>query len=109
MGIHKLHIFAKNRDAIAAQKGYSYQQLKTVQDWIENRIEGGNADIYCDFEDDILSRDISQEKTIFKQIKLYSTDFSFSSDSIKKAIAHFFMMYTKGDYLFDQIEFHFET
>lgn len=109
MSIHKLHIFAKNRDAIAAQKGYSYQQLKTLEDWIENRIAGDNQDIYCDFEDDILARDISKGKTTFKQIKLYSTDFSFSSESVKKAIAHFFSLYTKGEYSFDKVEFHFET
>jgi hypothetical protein len=109
MSIHKLYIFAKNRDSVAVQKGYSYQQLKTLEDWIENRIAGGDEDIYCDFEDDILARDLSKGKTTFKQIKLYSTDFSFSSESIKKAIAHFFSLYTKGDYSFDQVKFHFET
>ncbi|HAK76185.1 MAG TPA: hypothetical protein DCM71_04570 [Runella sp.] len=109
MSIHKLHIFAKNRDAIAAQKGYSYQQLKTLEDWLENRVAGGDEDIYCDFEDDILSKDLLKGKTIFKQIKLYSKDFSFSSESITKTIAHFFSLYTKGEYIFDQVEFHFET
>lgn len=107
--MHVLHIFAKNRDAVAALKGYSYQQLKTLQDWIENRIAGGSEDIYCDYEDDILARDLSKEKTTFKQIKLYSVDFSFSSESVKKAIAHFFSMYVKGEYSFDQLQFDFET
>lgn len=109
MSIHKLHIFAKNREAVAVQKGYSYQQLKTLEDWIENRLAGGDEDIYCDFEDDILSRDLSKGETTFSQIKLYSTDFSFSSESIKNTIAHFFSLYTKGEYSFDQVEFHFET
>jgi hypothetical protein len=109
MSLNKLHIFAKNRDAVASQKGYTFQQLKTLEDWIENRIVGGNEDIYCDYEDDILSRDIIQGKSKFKQIKLYSTDFSFSSENIKKAIAHFFTMYVKGEYSFDKIEFNFET
>lgn len=109
MGLHKLYIFAKNRDAIAAQKGYTFQQLKTLEDWIENRIVGGDEEIYCDYEDDILSRDIAQGRTKFKQIKLYSTDFSFSSEGLKTAIAHFFSMYVKGEYSFDQTEFFFET
>lgn len=109
MHIHKLHIFGKNRDAIASQKGYTFQQLKTLEDWIENRIAEGNEEIYCDYEDDILSRNIEQCKTKFKQIKLYSTDFSFSSESIKKSISHFFTLYSKGDYAFDQTEFYFET
>jgi len=109
MNIHKLHIFAKNRDAVAAQKGYTFQQLKTLEDWIENRINGGQEEIYCDYEDDILSRDVSQSKTKFTQIKLYATDFSFSTDGIKKAIAHFFSLYVKGEYSFDEVEFFFET
>lgn len=109
MNIHQLHIFAKNRDAIASQKGYTYQQLKTLEDWIENRIIGGSCDIYCDYEDDIFARDISQKKSIFTQIKLYKTDFSFASDGLQKAIAHFFSLYVKGEYAFDAVEFIFET
>ncbi len=109
MNIHKLHIFAKNRDAIAAQKGYTFQQLKTLEDWIENRIAGEQQNIYCDYEDDILSRDIYKNKTKFTQIKLYNTDFSFSSEAVKKAISHFFSMYVKGEYSFDEVEFVFET
>lgn len=109
MNIHKLHIFSKNRDAVAAQKGYSYQQLKTLEDWIEIRIVGGNEEIYCEFEDDIFTKDTAKQKTSFKQIKLYSSDFSFSSESIKTAISHFFSLYTKVEYSLDQVEFHFET
>lgn len=109
MSFHNLHIFAKNRDAVATQKGYSYQQLKTLEDWIENRIVDGEEEIYCDFEDDIFTRDLPKGKTTFKQIKLYSTDFSFSSEGVKKAISHFFSLYIKGEYSFDNVEFHFET
>jgi hypothetical protein len=109
MNIHKLYIFSKNRDAIATQKGFAYQQLKTLEDWIENRINNRSNIIYCEFEDDIFSRDIESSISKFTQIKLYSTDFSFSSEAIKTAIAHFFMLYVKGDYAFDQIEFYFET
>jgi hypothetical protein len=109
MNIHKLHIFGKNRDAIAAQKGYSFQQLKTLEDWLENRIAGGTANIYCEFEDDIFSHDTPKNKAKFSQIKLYATDFSFSSEAIQKAIAHFFSLFTKGEYAFDEVEFNFET
>lgn len=109
MSIHKLHIFAKNRDAIATQKGYAFQQLKTLEDWLENRIANTDEIIYCDYEDDILARNIKKGKSKFTQIKLYSSDFSFSSEGIKKALAHFFMLYVKGEYAFDQTEFSFET
>jgi len=109
MSIHKLHIFAKNRDAIATQKGYAFQQLKTIENWLQNRIANKDEVIYCDFEDDIFARDLKQGTSKFTQVKLYSTDFSFLSDSIKKAIGHFFMLYVKGDYAFDKMEFNFET
>ncbi len=109
MSIHKLHIFAKNRDAIATQKGYAFQQLKTIEDWIQNRIGKRDDVIYCDYEDDIFARDLKQGTSKFTQVKLYSTDFSFLSDGVKKAIGHFFMLYVKGDYAFDKMEFNFET
>ncbi len=109
MDIHKLYIFAKNRDAIAAQKGYSFQQLTTIRDWLRNRVAGGSEVIYCDYEDDIFLRDHNLGKSTFKQIKLYSTNFSFTSESITNSIAHFFMLYVKGDYAFDQTKFEFET
>lgn len=109
MDIHKLYIFAKNRDAIAAQKGYSFQQLTTIRDWLRNRVAGGKEVIYCDYEDDIFLRDHTLGKSTFKQIKLYSTNFSFTSESITNSIAHFFMLYVKGDYAFDQTNFEFET
>lgn len=109
MSIHKLHIFAKNRDAIATQKGYSFQQLKTIEDWIENRIEGKDEEIYCDYEDDIHAVQQAANKHTFSQVKLYSTNFSFTSDGLTKAIAHFFMLYVKGEFKFDQTQFWFET
>lgn len=109
MSLHKLYIFSKNRDAVAALKGYSFQQLKTLEDWLEARIAGIDNEIYCEYEDDILIRNIRLYKTVFKQIKLYSTDFSFTSESITKAISHFFSLYVKMEYSFDQVEFHFET
>lgn len=109
MSIHKLYIFAKNRDAIASQKGYAFQQLKTMEDWVQNRIANKDEIIYCDYEDDIFARDLKQGTSKFTQVKLYSTDFSFLSDSIKKAIGHFFMLYVKGEYAFDKMEFNFET
>lgn len=109
MDIHKLYIFAKNRDAIAAQKGYSFQQLTTIRDWLRNRVAGGSTVIYCDYEDDIFLRDHELAKSTFKQIKLYSTNFSFTSESIKNSIAHFFMLYVKGEYAFDQVKFEFCT
>ncbi len=109
MSIHKLHIFAKNRDAIATQKGYSFQQLKTIEDWVENRIAAKDEEIYCDYEDDIHAVLQAANQHTFSQVKLYSTNFSFTSEGLTKAIAHFFMLYVKGEFKFDQTQFWFET
>lgn len=109
MDIHKLHIIGINRDAVASQKGYSYQQLKTLEDWLENRIRNGNDEIYCEFEDDIFAQDPVEGKSTFTQIKLYSKDFSFSSESVINAIENFFSLYVKGEYSFDKLQFNFET
>lgn len=109
MSIHKLHIFAKNRDAIATQKGYSFQQLKTIEDWIENRISMKDEVIYCDYEDDIHAVQQAANQHTFSQVKLYSTNFSLTSEGLTKAIAHFFMLYVKGEFKFDQTQFWFET
>ncbi len=109
MHLSQLQIFSKKRDASAIQKGYEFQHLKTLKTWLENRI--GNVDewIYCDFEEDIFQRDLAKEKIRLRQVKLYSTNFSFSSEEIQDTIANFFMLYVKGEYMFDAITFSFET
>jgi len=109
MSFHKLHIIGKNRDAVATQKGFTYQQFKTLEDWVNNRINNGDEDIYCEYEDDIFTQDSVSGKLTFKQIKLYSTNFSFSSESLVNALENFFSLYVKGEYSFDEVEFVFET
>lgn len=109
MSLVQLQIFSKKRDATAALKGYEFQHLKTLESWLENRI--GNIDevIYCDFEEDIFQRSLVEKSSKFRQIKLYSTNFSFSSEAIEETIANFFMLFVKGEYMFDKVTFAFET
>jgi hypothetical protein len=109
MTISQLHIFSKKRDATAAMKGYEFQHLKTLESWLLNRVNNTDEIIYCDFEEDIFSRNLGKETSTFRQIKLYSTNFSFSSDAIQETIANFFMLYVKGEYLMDEVTFSFET
>ena len=109
MSISKLFLFAKDTSATATEQGYQYQRLKTLQTWLSNRINRLSDVIYCDYEEDILERDAENAQTVFRQVKLYSTNFSFSKEEIKKTIAHFFMLFVKGDYLFDDVSFLFET
>lgn len=108
--ISKLHLFAKDTDAPDVIKGFKYQELKTLEVWLYNRVNGIEEQIYCDFEDDIFQRDLKSFKSTFKQLKLYSSkNFSFSSDEIIKSLSHFFMLFVKGEYLLDDTLFIFET
>jgi len=109
MDVNKLFLFSKNTDAFSAQRGYNYQTLKTLETWVQNFLDGNNEDIYCEFEEDIFHKDNLKKELKFRQIKLYSSDFSFSSEEIKKSIFHFFMLHTKLDYRDFTKEFIFET
>lgn len=108
--ISKLYLFAKDTDAPHVIKGFKYQELKTLEVWLSNKVHGIDERIYCDFEEDIFQRDLKEFKSTFKQLKLYSSkNFSFSSQEIKKSIVHFFMLFVKGEYLLDEPLFIFET
>ena len=108
--ISKLHLFAKDTDAPDVIKGFKYQELKTLEVWLYNKVHGIDENIYCDFEDDIFQRNLKLFKSTFKQLKLYSSkNFSFSSEEIIKSLAHFFMLFVKGEYLLDEPLFIFET
>lgn len=109
MSISKLYIFQKQTDATASLTGYRYQVLKAVETWVENFHKEIDDEIYCDFEDDIFQKNQLSQKAKFRQIKLYSTNFSFASEEIKKCIAHFFMLHVKTDYNSFDKEFVFEA
>lgn len=109
MELHKLFIFSKDTDAFAAQRGYNYQTLKTLETWVSNFLYDIKEDIYCEFEEDIFQKDVPSQKLTFRQIKLYSSNFSFSSEEIKKCICHFFTLHVKSDYKDFSKEYVFET
>jgi hypothetical protein len=109
MSTNLLYLFSNDTGATATEQGYHYQKLKTLKTWVENRVTGKEELIYCDTDDDIVQRDLAAGKTKFRQLKLYSTNFSFSTEEVTKSLANFFMLYAKGDYLFDEVVFVFET
>lgn len=110
MPLYKLTVFSKNTDANQVLKGYEYQKLRTLENWLSNKVNKVDEVIYCDYEDDIFQRNVKEGTSKFTQIKLYSSKaFSFKSEEITKAIANFFMLYAKGEYSFDDVEFVFET
>jgi hypothetical protein len=109
MSKSKLYVFAKNTDANFSIRGYNYQTLKTLETWIENLLNKEDEEIYCDFEDDIFQKSKINQIVKFRQLKLFSTNFSFKSEEIEKCISHFFMLHVKTDYLSKDKEFVFET
>lgn len=109
METHKLHIFSKDTDAFNSQRGYNYQTLKTLETWVQNFLDNNKEDIFCEFEEDIFQKNEANKTVKFRQVKLYSSNFSFSSEEIKKCICHFFMLHVKSDYSDFSKEYIFET
>lgn len=107
--IAKLYLFTKDTDANASVRGYQYQILKTLETWLENYHVQLDEEIYCDYEEDIFQRNTLTQAVRFRQLKLYSRNFSFQSEEIKKALAHFFMLHVKTDYQNQDKEFVFEA
>ena len=83
MNINKLFLFSKNTDAVGSQRGYNYQTLKTLETWVENYLKNEKDDIYCEFEEDIFQKNNYDKSLKFRQIKIFSSNFSFSSYEIK--------------------------
>lgn len=109
MSLTKLHLFTKDTDATATEQGFYFQKLVTLRSWLVNRLEQNDVQIYCDYEEDVFERSEVEGKSTFRQVKLYSNNFSFSKEEIIKCVSHFFMLYCKGDYALDNVTFIFET
>jgi predicted nucleic acid-binding protein len=109
VSISKLHLFSKNTDASASIRGYNYQTLKTLETWLDNLLNKVDEEIYCDFEEDIFQKDYKVGTAKFRQLKLYSSNFSFKSEEIEKCISHFFLLHVKTDYQLLDKEFVFEA
>lgn len=94
----EFHIFKQNTEAIATNRGFYYQYLKTVKLWLDNYMNGVDHEIYCEREDDIFEHH-SQSKTYkFRQIKCYSTASGLNSLEVKSSLLNFYMLYLKYDY-----------
>lgn len=110
MTLHKLAIFSKNTDATEALRGYEYQKLRTLEEWLINYTAQNSEVIYCDYEEDIFQRNPDTWASKFTQVKLYSSkSFSFSSAEVVKALSHFFMLFAKHKESSQKLEFVFET
>jgi len=102
----EFHIFKQNTEAIATNRGFYYQYLKTVKLWVDNFIANEDNEIYCEREDDIFEYKASSQTYKFRQIKCYSTASGLNSLEVKSSLLNFYMLYLKYDY---QGLFYFES
>lgn len=102
MNSNYLMIFEKNTDAFGTNRGFLYQYLLTLKEWINNYIEKNNKIIFCETEDDLKEVTELDEVISFKQMKCYSRPLGLNSEEIKKSLYNFFTLYLK--YECDKIE-----
>jgi hypothetical protein len=91
--VNILQNFKTNTDAFDVNKGFFYQYLVTVIDWLDNYLDGNDVDIYCETEDDIKAEDLKKNEVTFTQVKAYAKDFNLTSEEVQKSILNFFQLY----------------
>ncbi|MFH0708878.1 MAG: CDC27 family protein [Pseudomonadota bacterium] len=105
MSNKELHIFKENTDAIATNRGFHYQYLKTMKLWINNFICDNDIDIYCEWEDDIGEHDQNTQKYTFHQVKSYSDKLGINDEHFISSILNFYNLNRQ----YDVDEFYFIT
>jgi phosphoglycerate-specific signal transduction histidine kinase len=91
--VQELIIFKKDTDAVGTNRGFVYQYLSTLIQWLNNYESGEDNLIYCEVEDDI--KQINRERTAIKwtQIKCYSSVFNLGHRDIIKSLHNFFVLF----------------
>lgn len=85
-----LSLFQKENDANPTIRGFYFQFLNTVENWIDiYQNNDTNSLIYCEYEDDIKLE--NENNVSYKQIKHYATELKFNSKNVKEAIYNFYM------------------
>lgn len=90
--LNSIKIFKRNTEAIFTNRGFYYQYLSILRNWVTNFINNIDNPIYTEVENDI--KEVG-EKYVFTQLKCYSSDFSLNSKEIKSSIFDFFITYLK--------------
>ncbi|SEM65129.1 hypothetical protein SAMN05421856_10577 [Chryseobacterium taichungense] len=90
--LDSIKIFKRNTEAIFTNRGFYYQYLSILRNWVTNFINNIDNPIYTEVENDI--KEVG-EKYVFTQLKCYSSDFSLNSKEIKSSIFDFFITYLK--------------
>jgi hypothetical protein len=93
----ELIIFKKDTDAIGTNRGFVYQYLKTLVQWLTNYRDKVDNLIYCEVDDDLKQIDQSRNKIKWTQVKCYASVFNLKSEDIAKTIFNFFVLYVSDE------------
>ncbi|OAS18422.1 hypothetical protein [Paenibacillus oryzisoli] len=93
----ELIIFKANTDAVGTNRGFVFQYLKTLVQWLTNYRENIGNLIYCEVEDDIKQVNKSRTNIKWTQVKCYSSAFNLGSDDIHKTLYNFFVLFASHD------------
>jgi len=105
----ELLLFKKDTDAIATNRGFFYQYLKTLNLWLDIYLaKDKETEIFCETEDDIFELNEKNKTVKFTQVKAYAEGFSHRSKEIKKTLFNFFILFLKYQKEYDGV-FYFET
>jgi len=102
-----------NRDASDKIKGFVLQKWRATELLIDTLLENKYTHVYCAIEqyDDVYQRIVADDGGLIENLeqnKDYSSNFSFSSDEVKKSLVNFFDMWCKNE-LSLSIQFAFYT
>lgn len=103
----ELFIFKKDTDATGTNRGFVYQYIKTLLQWLQSYRDGSDAVIYCEVEDDIKQLDRTANTINWTQVKSYSSAFNLSGKDLSKTLYNFFVLYLS--YGQQSVRFSFET
>lgn len=104
----EFHIFKRNTEAIATNRGFYYQYLVTIKLWLDNFVNEIDNEIYCEREDDIFEFNPKTNTYRFHQVKCYADGFGLNSPEIKSSLLNFFNLYLKYKANYNGL-FYFET
>ncbi|MCE0453030.1 MULTISPECIES: dsDNA nuclease domain-containing protein [Brevibacillus] len=102
----ELLIFKKNTDAPGTSRGFVYQYIKTLFQWLVNYRDQSDIIVYCEVEDDIKQFDYVNKSITWTQVKSYSSSFNLSGSELTKTLYNFFVLYLcyeeyKGKFIFE--------
>lgn len=95
-----------NRDAIATNRGFYYQYLILMKQWLQNFVENNDVNIFTEVDEDIK---LVGDEIVLTQVKCYTQGFSLNSKEVKQTIYNFFIHFLINKDVVPDISFVFHT